>query len=72
MRIFEENQTGLHHKTHRWVVVKQEMIAGQFQGTSFAVIALNRESNFTRREKNNFHFHKDKLTWPETKERPWM
>ena len=43
-KILEENQMGLHHKTHRRVKVKQEVILGQFQGTTFTVITLNRES----------------------------
>ena len=38
-------------------MVKQEMISGQFHGTTFAVITLNRESNFTFREQHHSQFH---------------
>ena len=54
-----ENQKGLflHHlKTHFWVPVKQEMIFGPCQETSYTAITLNPESNFTRREKNHSLF----------------
>ena len=39
--IFKENHTDflqLHFKTHRWMMVKQEMISGPCQGTTFTVI----------------------------------
>ena len=64
--IFSENQTGLHQhlfKTHRRMMEKQGMIFGPFQGTTFTVITLNRESNSTCREKNQSPFHYDILTW---------
>ena len=73
--IFWENQTGLHQhhfKTHRRMMVKQEMISGPFQGTTFTVITLNRESNCTCRENHHSQFHYDTLTWPERQVRPWM
>ena len=41
--IFKENRTGLlqlHFKTHRRMMVMQEMISGQFQGTVFTFITL--------------------------------
>ena len=37
--------------------VKQEMIFGPCQETSYTAITLNPESNFTRREKNRSLFH---------------
>ena len=42
------------------------------QGTAFTVITLNRESNFSCREKCHSQFHYDILTWPELWVRPWM
>ena len=48
------SQTGLHHKTHRWVTVNREMISGEFQETTFVVIPLIWESNFTCREEESF------------------
>ena len=57
---FLENQKGLHlhHlKTHIRMPVKQEMIFGPCQETSYTAITLNPESNFTRREKNHSLFH---------------
>ena len=58
MKIFEENQTGLHHrKTHRQMMVKHGMISGTFQETAYTVITLNQESNSTCREKNHSLFH---------------
>ena len=71
-KIFEENQTGLHHKTQRQVMVQQQMISGQFQGTTFTVIPLNWDSNITCREKSHAQFHYDLLPWPELQLRPWM
>ena len=54
--IFLENQKGLfHHLTTRFrMPVKQSMISGPCQETSYTVITLKQESNFTRREKNHF------------------
>ena len=57
---FLENQKGLHlhHlKTRIRMPVKQEMIFGPCQETSFSAITLNPESNFSRREKNHSLFH---------------
>ena len=50
---FLENQKGLFHnlKTHFWMPVKQFMISGPCQETSFTAITLNPESSFTRRER---------------------
>ena len=53
-------------------MVKQEMNFGQFQGTSFTVITLNRESNCTCSEKNHSQFHFDTLTWSELLIQTWM
>ena len=69
--IFQENQTGRHHKTHRQVTVKQEVISGQFQETTYTVITLNRESNFTCQEKSHSQSHCDTLMWPGLQVRPW-
>ena len=52
--------------------MKQETISGPFQGTTFNVITLNRESNITCREKNHSQFHYDKLMYPELLIRIWM
>ena len=54
--IFLENQKGLfHHLTTRFrMPVKQLMISGPCQETSYTAITLNPESNFTRREKESF------------------
>ena len=38
------------------VTVKHETISGQFQETTFTVITLNQESNFTCREKSHSQF----------------
>ena len=56
--IFLENQKGLfHHLTTRFrIPVKQLMIFGPCQETSYTVITLNPESSFTRREKNPLSF----------------
>ena len=56
--IFLENQKGLfhNHRTHRRMMVKQEMIFGQFQETSYTAITWNPESNCTCRKKNHFLF----------------
>ena len=53
---------GFHYflETHHWMMVKQEMNFGPFQGTSFTVITLNRETNCTYREKNHSQFHFEK------------
>ena len=53
-------------------MVKQEMIFGPFQGTTFTVITMNREPNYTRQEKNHSQFHFDTLTWPEQQARTRM
>ena len=45
--------------------MKQETISGPFQGTTFTVITLNRESNCTCQEKNHSQFHYDTSTSPE-------
>ena len=73
-KFFEENQTGLlhHFKTHFRMTVKHEMIFGPFQETSYTVITLNPESNFTRREKNHSLFHWNTLTSPELRRQTWM
>ena len=58
--IFKENQTDLlqHRLVARGLVmVKQETIAGPFQGTSFTAITLNPESNCKCREKRHSQFH---------------
>ena len=56
-KFFEENQKGLHHlKTHTRMPVKQEMISGPCQETSFAAITWNAESNCTCQKKNRFLF----------------
>ena len=54
---------GLHHhfKTHRRMMVKQEMFSGPCQGTTLTVITLHRESNCTCREKNLSQFHFETL-----------
>ena len=48
------------------MMVRQEMISGPFQGTTFTVIKVNRVSNCTCRLKNHPLFHWNTLTWPET------
>ena len=60
---FLENQKGLFHNltTHFRMPVKQEMISGPCQETSFTAITLNPESSFTRREKN--HSHSTEIHW---------
>ena len=56
--IFLENQKGLFHfTTHFRMPVKRYMTSGPCQETSYAAIALNLESNFTRRERNHSLFH---------------
>ena len=72
--IFLENQKGLfHHLTTRFrMLVKQLMIFGPCQETSYAAITLNSESSFTRREKNHSLFHWKTLTSPELLIRIWM
>ena len=73
VNIFEENQTGLHRrKTHCRVTVKHGTTSCQLPETTFTVITLNQESNFTCREKSNSHFHFDVLTWPGPQVRLWM
>ena len=59
-RIFLENQKGLfHHLTTRFQMpVERQMTIGPCQETSYAVITLNPESNFARREKN-YYTHLD-------------
>ena len=52
--------------------VKQEMIFGPFQETSYTAITLNSESNFSRREKNHSLFHWNTLMSPELHIRIWM
>ena len=56
---FLENQKGLFHNltTHFRMPVKQLMISGPCQETSYTAITLNLESNFTRRGKNHSLFH---------------
>ena len=53
---FLEKQKGLFHilKTHFWVPVKRQTTFGPCRETSYTAITLNPESNFTRREMNNF------------------
>ena len=54
MKIFEENQTGLHHhKTHCRVTVKHKTTSGRFQAILFSSITLNPESNSSCREKHH-------------------
>ena len=48
-----------HLKTHRGMMVKQEMIAGPSQAILFTVITWNPESNCTCRKKNHSQFHYD-------------
>ena len=69
-----ENQKGLFHhlKTHFRMPVKQLMISGPCQETSYTAITLNPESNFTRREKNLSLFHWNALTSPELHTQIWM
>ena len=71
-KIFDKNQTGLHHETHRRGDGEARMISGLIQGTAFTVIPLNRESNFTCREKSHSQSFYDLLTWPELQVRPWV
>ena len=54
-----ENQKGLFHnlKTHFGMPVKQLMISGPCQETSYTAVTLNPESNITRWEKNHSLFH---------------
>ena len=52
--------------------VKQEMIFGPCQETSYTAIMLNQESNFARREKNHSLFHMNTLTSALLQERTWM
>ena len=56
---FLENQKGLFHnlKTHFRMPVKQWTIFGPCREASYTAITLNRESNFTRRERNHSLFH---------------
>ena len=57
---FQENQTALlqpHFKTHRCMIVKQEMISAPFQAILFTVIMRKPESNCTCREKRHSQFH---------------
>ena len=73
--IFKGNQTGhlqFHFKTHRRMMVKPEMIFGTFQGTTFTVITLNRESNCTCPEKHHSQFHWNISTLPERQILPWI
>ena len=73
--IFLENQKGVHRhhiKTHIRIPLKQEMIIGPCQETSYTAITLNQESNFARREKNHSIFHWNALTSPELHIRTWM
>ena len=53
--IFLENQKGVfHHLTTRFrMPVKQLVISGPCQETSYTAITLNPESSFTHREKNH-------------------
>ena len=57
--------------THFRMLVKQEMIFGPCQETSFTAITLNQESNFTRRENNHSLFHWNTLTSPELHTQIW-
>ena len=72
--IFLENQKGLfHHLTTRFQMpVKQWMIFGPCQETSYTAITLNPESNFTRREKNHSLIHWNTLMYPQLLIRIWM
>ena len=56
---FLGDQKGLfYHLTTRFrMLVKQLMISGPCQETSYTAITLKPESNFTRREKNHSLFH---------------
>ena len=72
--IFLENQKGLFHnlKTRFRMPMKQLMISGPCQETSYTAITLNLESNFTRREKIHSLFHWSTLMSPELHIRIWM
>ena len=73
--IFKGNQTGhlqFHFKTHRRMMVKPEMIFGTFEGTTFTVITLNRESNCTCPGKHHSQFHWNISTLPERQILPWI
>ena len=72
--IFLENQKGLfHHPTTRFrMPVKQLMISGPCQETSYTAITLNLESNSTRREKNHSLYHWSTSMYPEIHIRTWM
>ena len=48
------------------------MTSGPCREASYTAITLNRESNFTRREKNHSLFHWNTLTSPELFVRIWM
>ena len=61
-----------HFKTHRRMLVEQEMISGPCQETSYTAITLNPQSKCTCRKKNHSPFHRNTLTWPELQVRPWM
>ena len=59
-KTFQENQTGLlqlHFKTHRCMMLKQNMISGPLQAILFTVITWNPESNCPCREKRYSLFH---------------
>ena len=62
----------LHLKTHIRMPVKLEMISGPCQEASYTAIALNPESNFTRREKNHSLLHWNTLMYPELLIQIWM
>ena len=72
--IFLENQKGLfHHLATRFrMPVKQLMISGPCQETSYTAITLSPESNFTRWEKNHSLFHWNTWTSPELHIQTWM
>ena len=72
--IFLENQKGLFHHltTHFRMPVKQLMISGPCQETSYTAMTSNQESNFTRREKNHSLFHLNTLMYPELRRQTWM
>ena len=71
--ILWENQTALHHlKTHRQMMVKQEMILSPFQGTAIIVTHVEPRVKLYVREKSQSQFHCDTLTKPEVQVRPWM
>ena len=72
--IFFDNLKGLfrHFTTHFRMPVKQLMIFGLCQETTYTAFTLNQESNFICREKSHSLLHWNTLTSPEWLIRTWM